>query len=65
MGLNTEGQTPVGKTKLYSYKDKNHLFMVSIVKLMDGVLVWEDIRRNEAFDPQIVRELMALIYLYP
>lgn len=38
MGLNTEGQTPVGKTKPYSYKDKNHLFMVSIVKIMDGVL---------------------------
>ncbi len=30
MGLNTEDQTPLGKTKPYSYKDKIHLFMVSI-----------------------------------
>ncbi len=63
MGLNTEGQTPLGKTKPYSYKDKIHLFMVSIVKIMEGVLDWED-RWNEAFDPQIVRKLMARFAMY-
>lgn len=46
MGLNIEAQTPVGRTRPYSYKDKNHLFKVSNVKIMDGVLDWDEMSHS-------------------
>lgn len=38
VGINIDAQTLVGRTRPYSYKDKNHLFKVSNVKIVDGVL---------------------------
>lgn len=53
-GLNAEVQTPVVQD--YSYKGKCHLFKVSNVKIIDGVLDWDDMRHSIP----IVRPLMAL-----
>lgn len=53
-GLNTEVQTPVVQD--YSYEGKCHLFKVSNVKIMDGLLDW-DYKRHSIL---IVKELMAL-----